>query len=314
MGSLLTISIIAPIYGVEKYIGRFAESVLNQSYPNIQFVFVNDGTKDSSIDILKSLLDNSYRHLKDRVILVNKTNAGLPAARKTGLEYATGDYIWHVDSDDWIAEDAVQKIVDFAEVNNCPDVIYFDFYKEYSTRSKLKKERDFTIGQKNEYIRGMYNHHSHGCVWNKCVRRSLYVDHALYYPQYSYAEDTYLMTQLIGYAETLAHLSLPLYHYRKDNPNSITRQNLRKRKAEYARNFIDLYLNYCNVPSKQNPVSVIMDEFIIQASWYSMVYNLGLFDVYPWLANAVSKAKIRAGSNVCILCQILTKLYSYLYK
>ena len=106
----ISISLVIPIYGVERFIGRFAESVLGQSYPFIQYVFVNDGTKDSSIQILESLIDSKFSHLRDRIVIVHKENEGLPAARKTGIEYATGDYIWHIDSDDWIEEEAVSKI------------------------------------------------------------------------------------------------------------------------------------------------------------------------------------------------------------
>ena len=81
MNEPIIISIVAPVYGVERFIGRFAESVLSQSYPHIQFVFVDDGTKDSSIDILNELIDSRFPHLRERVVIVHKQNAGLPAAR-----------------------------------------------------------------------------------------------------------------------------------------------------------------------------------------------------------------------------------------
>ena len=74
------ISLIVPIYGVEKYIERFAESALGQTYQDLQFVFVNDGTKDRSMDILRNMIDRDYSHLKDRIVLIDKQNEGLPAA------------------------------------------------------------------------------------------------------------------------------------------------------------------------------------------------------------------------------------------
>ena len=101
-------SIVVPVYGVEKYIGRCAETLFSQTYDNIQFVFVNDGTKDKSMEVLAEVLEG-YQHLKDRVVIVNKENGGLPAARKTGMEYVTGDYVLHVDSDDWLELDAVEQ-------------------------------------------------------------------------------------------------------------------------------------------------------------------------------------------------------------
>lgn len=115
MTKSISFSLIAPIYGVEKYIGKFAASVLGQTYNNIQFIFVNDGTTDSSMEILNTLIENKYRQLKDQIIIINKSNEGLPAARRTGMEYATGDYILHIDSDDWLEVDAVEKIAEKAK-------------------------------------------------------------------------------------------------------------------------------------------------------------------------------------------------------
>ena len=86
MNRPVTISLVVPVYGVERYIAEFAESVFSQSYPHLQFVFVNDGTKDDSIKVLESLIDSRYSSLKDRIVIVEKENGGLPAARMTGLE------------------------------------------------------------------------------------------------------------------------------------------------------------------------------------------------------------------------------------
>ncbi len=309
----LTISLVAPVYGVEKYIEKFADSVLGQTYPDIQFVFVNDGTKDASIQLLNSVIDMGYAHLRDRITIVNKENAGLPAARKTGMEYVTGDYVWHVDPDDWIETDAVQKIADCIKAQNFPDLIYFDLYKEYPDRTKVKKQKDFKIEEKDAYIRSMYNHHSYGCVWNKCVKRSLYLENKVFFPVYTYAEDIYLTSQLTAYARSIVHLPEQLYHYRKGNPDAITKGKRKRRHAEYAMNFIDLYLKFKDLPKESNPVAVIFDDMLMQAGWYSLRYDLGLFKSYPWLAGQIRKARIKSGTNVWIPAQIITKLYTYLY-
>ena len=81
------LSLIVPIYGVERYIKQFAESALGQSYDDIQFVFVNDGTKDKSMEILEELIEERFNQLRPRIVIVNKENGGLPSARKmTGLK------------------------------------------------------------------------------------------------------------------------------------------------------------------------------------------------------------------------------------
>lgn len=199
MTSPLKVSIIVPVYGVEKYIAEFAVSAFEQTYPYIEYVFVNDGTKDCSIDILEKLIDEKYSHLRDSIIIVNKENGGLPAARKTGLEHATGDYIWHVDPDDWIERDSVESIVSKIRETGA-DVVYFNLVKEYSDRSKVKRDRPHASDARQEYVSDMYNHRSFGSLCNKCVKRSLYDNPRLIFATYSYAEDTFLTTQLVGYS------------------------------------------------------------------------------------------------------------------
>ncbi len=311
MDTPLTISLVAPVYGVEKYISRFAESVLGQSYPHIQFIFVNDGTKDRSIDLLNGLIDSKYPLLKERIIIVDKENAGLPAARKTGMEYVTGDYVWHIDSDDWIEPDAVKKIAECA-VQTGADLIYFNFYKEYAEHTKLKVESDYGIEDKDEYLRAMYNHRSYGCVWNKCVKTDIYRRNDVRFPQFSYAEDTFLMTQIVGYVRSIHHLDEALYHYRKDNPQAITRQNRSKRRTEAVRNSLALYQLYKDVPSDKCPVSVIFDDIFYRSGLYSIMYGLELFNEYPFLSEKIAGASLRCRSDVWIPVQMMLKVYVWI--
>jgi glycosyltransferase involved in cell wall biosynthesis len=304
----ITISIIAPIYGVENYIVEFANSILSQSYPHIEFIFVNDGTKDRSIELLEALIAEKYEHLRPQIKIVHKANGGLPAARRTGLEHATGDYIYNVDSDDWLSEGSIAKIA--AKIaESGADIVYFNYVKEYPTRSSVKKERAYGAGEQRLYVRNMYNHRSFGTLCNKCVRRALFTENDIAVPKYGYAEDCFVSTQIVGLAKSVAYLDEDIYHYRKGVATAITSQQRRKRKREYALNFIDLYQKYCNVPQEANPVACIFDDILIQAGWYSIFYRLDLFKEYPWLAEAVRGAKIRGGgSDVPIVAQLLTKL------
>lgn len=304
---MITISLVIPVYGVRDFIEEFADSVLGQSYPAIQYIFVNDGTRDDSITILRSLIDSRYSYRKENIIIVDKENAGLPAARKTGMEYVTGDYVYHVDPDDWLSPDSVGKIASVAEATGS-DVIYFHYVKEYKTRSSVKKERFYTISEKDEYVRNMYNHRSYGTLCNKCVRHGLYRENTISFPMYSYAEDCYLTTQLVGYASSLSMLDEVVYHYRKNNPHSITRQSRKRRREEYAMNFLDLYEKYKDVPREENPVAAIFDDILIQAGWYSIRYGFSFFRRYPYLAGEIGRAKIRGGSDVALPLQILTKI------
>ena len=245
MSSHPSFSIVAPVYGVEKYIVNFADSLLGQTYDNIQFIFVNDGTKDASIDLLNKLIEQKYSSLRDRIVIVNKRNEGLPAARRTGMEYVTGDYVLHVDSDDWVETDMVEKIAAKA-VETDSDVIYFDFYKEYSSRSKLDREKDYTADSKMKFIWGLFNYKAYGYVWNKCVKRSVYEKNDIRFPSYGMHEDIYLMAQLLYYAESMVHLPHALYHYRRDNPGSISAAKRKNRRRDSAMNMMALYERYQN--------------------------------------------------------------------
>ena len=303
----VSISIITPVYRVEEYIDRFADSVFGQTYQHIQFIFVNDETDDSSIEILNSLIQTRYAHLKDRVLIVNQLHAGLPAARRTGMEYATGDYIWHVDSDDWLEHDAARKIAECAERSGA-DVIYFDFYREYAGKTYLEVEQDYDSSQTHMYQRHMYGHKAYGCVWNKCVKRELYLNNTIHFPIYSHAEDTFLMSQLLGYAGSVVHLKEALYHYRKDNPNALTRQGRKRRCRELILNYLTLYELYKDEPF--SPVAPIEQDVFYRAGKYSLMYGLGLFDEYPYLADKILKSRVSFHSYTSVPAQLVLKAYA----
>ncbi len=99
-----------------------------------------------------------------------------------------------------------------------------------------------------------------------------------------------------------------VYHYSKNNPSSITRQARKRRKREYAMNFLNLYENYRNVPVKDNPVQVVMDEILIKAGWYSVLYGLDLFTKYPYLAEGIRNANVSRGTDVWLPFQLIVKL------
>ena len=309
--SPITVSIVVPVYGAENFIAEFADSAFSQTYPNIEYVFVNDGTKDRSMEILNSVIDEKYPALRERIHIINKQNGGLPAARKTGLEHATGDYVWHVDPDDWLELDAVQSIVDKIEQTGA-DVVYFNLVKEYEGKSKIKRDRPHAADEQAEYVWDMFNHKSFGSVCNKCIKRSLYANERVIFAQYSYAEDTFLTSQLVGYSKCIAFLDKPLYHYRKTNPHSITRQNLMKRHREYALNFMRLYDHYRGLPLETSPIAPIHDEILIKLGWYSILYGVDLYKDYPYLAEDIRKAKVNSKADVFMLGQWLAKLVAKL--
>ena len=128
------VSIIVPIFGVEKYIERCARSILCQSYRNIEVIFVNDCTHDRSIEILKGVL-KEFKEIPTKILEHNK-NRGLAAARNTGVYYANGDYILHVDSDDWIEPTMVEELVIKAIQDNS-DITICGYISIFNNKRKI---------------------------------------------------------------------------------------------------------------------------------------------------------------------------------
>ena len=307
------ISLIVPIYGVERYIRQFAESALGQSYDDVQFVFVNDGTKDRSMEILQELIEEKYSSLKSRIVIVNKENGGLPSARKAGLDIAEGEYILFADSDDWLDTDAVAKIMAKAEETGA-DLVYFDLVKEYGAgKVSFKKEREYTADTKEDYIINIFNYKSHGYTVTKCFRKRLYTENLIYFPKYGMHEDIYLMSQIIFYAQSLAHLPEALYHYRKDNPDAMCAQERRRRHRDSDVNLMDLYANYRD-KLEGSPIEKVAGGILMRTGWHSILHGFGFFEEYPFLAEDICKARLSFRYRVPLLMQLIVKIYSFFYK
>ena len=306
MNNSYKLSLIAPIYGVEKYIRKFAETALGQTYEDMEFIFVNDGTKDRSMEILEELIDEQFSHLKERIVIVNKENGGLPSARKSGLDVAQGEYILFADSDDWLELDAAERVMAVAERTDA-DMVYFDLVKEYGHKQSIKHERTYTAETKVRWIENMFNYRSFGYTVTKCFRRKLYTENNIYIPKLGMHEDICLMAQIIFYARSIAQLSLPLYHYRKDNPAAMCSQPRSKRHIASSRNMLGLYANYME-HLKGSPIETSADGIVLRAGWHSMIHDCDLFAEFPWLSEAIRKAKVGTRYRTPLLFQLFVKV------
>lgn len=125
------ISVIVPIYGVEKFIKKCIDSIIHQRYNNIEIILVDDGSKDDCPQIC-----DEYAKKDSRIRVIHKENGGLVSARQAGLEAATGDYVGFVDGDDWIEPDMYEKMAEAAEKYS-PDVICSEFYSVFDDRDEV---------------------------------------------------------------------------------------------------------------------------------------------------------------------------------
>lgn len=208
----MRVSLLVPVYGVEKYIEKCAVSLFEQTYGDIEYVFVDDCSPDNSMTVLQQVLAR-YPHLEQRVnIIRHETNQGLGAARKTALEAATGDFVLNVDSDDFLTNDAVEKLV-AKQVETGADIVtgcirIYRGTEDFETLPLPQEDRETLL--KLLLIQNTVPHNLCG----KLVRRSLFTDNGISPEKgVNQAEDYAVTPRLFFCAKTIASVPEPLYHY-----------------------------------------------------------------------------------------------------
>lgn len=215
------VSIIVPIFGVEKYIAKCAESLFVQTYPNIEYIFVNDCTKDNSIQILNEIISDSLNTNKCVRLINHDTNLGLAAARKTGIINANGDFILHVDSDDWIEPETVEKLVAVAQEQGA-DIVVCGTYIERISKRRISLPYHYT--DKMDFIHDILLNIIPGSSWGKLIKTALLKDHPNTFPisGINHGEDYVTIPRIIYYSNHISFVDLPLYHYNCFNQTSYT--------------------------------------------------------------------------------------------
>lgn len=202
------VSIIVPIYNTEKYLQQCLDSIVNQSYKELDVILINDGSKDQSL-----LIAQDYAMKDPRIKLIDKDNEGVAATRNVGLDNATGDYILFVDSDDWIELEMVDYLVEKAEACGC-DIVTCESVINNFYPSKIE-ERKLTY----EQLMIMFLRHKEldGALWSKLMKRSSLKDIS-FDPAVGYGEDAlFFWKLLIRNKPSVLLTNRPLYHYRMNN-------------------------------------------------------------------------------------------------
>ena len=213
------VSVIVPVYGVEKFVEHCAVSLMEQTLDGVECIFVDDCTPDNSVDIIRDVI--SRYPDRDARIVSHSENMGLPSARNTGLELATGKYVFHCDGDDWIEPDMLEKMYAVAENANA-DIVYCDFYLSYEKNERYMSNP--CLESREELLRqGFLSGAMKYNVWNKLVRRSLYPDNGILFPDgHSMGEDM-TMIRLTACAERVKYLPEALYHYVQTNSSAFSK-------------------------------------------------------------------------------------------
>ena len=211
------VSIIVPIYNVEDYLGQCLDSLLNQSYSNIELILVNDGSTDHSLELIEDY-QKRYPH---QFTLYTKINGGLSDARNYGLERSKGEYIAFIDSDDYVETDYIEKMMDetlksHSKLTVCDIDVFYESGKRY-VMNGLRSLKD--VNPINAlFLSPLF-------AWNKLYHRSLFMDTQLRYPLGLWYEDIPVTIPVFAQLDHVGVVNEALIHYRQRNTSIMGSKN-----------------------------------------------------------------------------------------
>ena len=212
------LTVVIPVYNVEKYLKRCIESILIQEWKNYDILLVDDGSTDSSPQIC-----DDYAKVYDFISVIHKKNGGLSEARNTGISHAKGDYVYFPDSDDWLEPQTFKELADVLESQEF-DIVSFN-------REFVKGEEDTIVSDplvtqvyegKDAFVQMLKHSYITGFANDKIYKKSLFIDNNISFPKGKYYEDLGTNYKLFLSAKNVFATNQKYYHYLIDNPDSIT--------------------------------------------------------------------------------------------
>lgn len=293
------VTIIIPVYNVEKYLRKCLDSVVGQTYTNLEIICVNDGSPDHSLEILEE-----YAARDNRIKIISQKNTGLSGARNTGLEHATGDYILFVDSDDWIDLDTCEKAL-----REDADVVFWSYYREYGDKQletslygsqKIRWGDDTVfelhrrmVGLSGKELRNPAQTDSMITLWGKLYKAQVLKGIQFVDTKLIGSEDTLYSIAAFCNVKSAVYLPDIYYHYRKDNQASFTSGSY---KRDQVKKWRELY----------NRISAILDEHHADISFYAALENRRALGIIQLGLGISSDRTMRFSAKVKELRSILT--------
>ena len=256
---MIKISVIIPVYNVEQYLGHCLDSVINQTYKNLEIICVNDASTDRSPLILEE-----YSKKNSRIVIVNNAkNSRLGPTRNHGMEIATGDYVHFLDSDDWLEPDAYEKLVNTIEKISDIDVIHF-FWNDVS--DKTRKIVSYAC-EDDKFLSktiNLYNDSNLLKIWDRRVWNKLYSNNFLKknnlkFNDYPCHEDTEFSLLVILKAQKIYFLNEVLLNYRVENNKSLV-GNCQK-YYKYAVLSYNFAFDRCNNLDNDLKIKIMVSEY-----------------------------------------------------
>lgn len=219
------VSVIVPVYNVEKYIDRCIKSLINQSFKDYEIVIVNDGSRDNS----QKIIDKYVKKYPEKIVSYIKENGGVSSARNYGINNARGKYLTFVDSDDYVSKDYLKLLYDKITEND-NDMVFSDVYK------KKNDVTEVMMGLRSENI----DIHKNALIslpatWNKMYKKSLFTNNNIIYPEeIRLGEDLATITKLILHAKNIGYVNTPIYYY-------IIREGSATNQKDFNSKFLDIF-------------------------------------------------------------------------
>lgn len=329
------VSIIVPTYNVEKYIERCAVSLFEQTYDNIEYLFVNDCSHDQSVDVLKQVLSRYPQRSSQTKVINHDRNRGVAASRNTALDNCAGDFVCQVDPDDFIELDAIETLVAYQEKSD------LDIVTGQMLRHDLNQVVPLLFpryANKEEMVIDMMQTTIMHSLANRLIKRSLFENYHIRAKEgVNCGEDCWMMTRLAYYAKSVDTIDEVVYHYDCTRDNSYTadrKGTINKKKIQddiaTANLIIDFFKDKGQIYyDEANRVAVRYVEFVMKKAanasdselYDEMLTYLRSFDKKYWDAIGWNKIYKRAiYQNFCslrialFLSRVYYKILSYKYK
>lgn len=276
------ISIIIPVFNVEKYLNECIDSVMKQTLKDIEIIVINDGSTDSSIKIIEG-----YREKFKNIKIIDKKNEGVSVSRNIGIDNSTGEYIMFLDGDDYLDPSMCETMYKIVKKNKA-DVAECSIRKF----NEISDEEDFILHDikseieviSNEKALNMYlKYQIRGYVWNKIFKRDFIVVNKIKFPIGVCYEDMIVSLKTCIWTNKLVLINKPLYNYR-ERENSASRKVTEKNINDYVG---EIYrcINYCNENIDIEKHKDCLDAFFIMnflngVNWYIKLYDCKYNKIY----------------------------------
>lgn len=281
------ISVIVPVYNVEKYLHRCIDSILAQTFTDFELLLIDDGSKDQSGKIC-----DEYAVKDKRIRVFHKENGGVSSARQFGVDNSNGEYSIHVDSDDWV-DCQMLDVLYFTANKSGRDIVVADYFHngKYISEKYPQKHIDVVYDLLCGKVRGV--------MWNKLVRLSLYKKFNVLFPSgINFCEDLFVCVSLCLHTNKIEHINQAFYHY-EDNVKSITHQLTKSivlQRADFIMKMSDVLISNhintsCLLWQKMDVKWLMFNSpnftYIDYKSYFREIFKLYRYQLYPHYFKAV---------------------------